>query len=96
MRKAKEQPLRAVLAELISMYKLKPKLSQTRIKALWSELMGPTVARYTKDIEVRGAKLYLSVDSAPLRQELAYGKEKIRERINEALGENYIQAVIFR
>ena len=41
-------------------------------------------------------KLYITVDSAPLRQELSYGREKIKKVMNEELGEDYIEEVIIR
>ena len=38
--------------------------------------MGKAIANYTKDIKLRKNKLYLTIESAPLKQELSFGKEK--------------------
>ena len=91
-----ETTLKDALKAMIEHYRLKGKLNQNRIKSLWGELMGPSIAGYTKDIKIYKNKLYLTIESAPLRQELSYGREKIKKMLNEALGEEYIEDVIIR
>ena len=58
--------------------------------------MGPTIEQYTKKIELNRGTLFLTIESAALRQELSYGKEKIQKILNEELGEAYITEVIIR
>ena len=81
---------------MVSAYKLKPKLHQTKIRTVWAELMGPTINGYTRSLSLRKNTLYINLDSAPLKQELSYGKEKIVDLLNEALGEAYIKTVVIR
>ena len=40
--------------------------------------------------------LYISSSVAPLKQELLYQKEKIIQRVNEALGERVIKEVVIQ
>lgn len=96
MQEKNDKPIKRVLQEMVSHYKLKSKLNQVRINALWSELMGPSISKYTKDILIRRRKLYITIDSSPLKQELSYAKEKIKDLINAELGEEYILEVIIR
>ncbi len=96
MRKADEQPLKEVLREMIDSYRLRGKLNQSRIRSTWEEMMGPVIAKYTTEIRVRNQKLFLTITSAPLKQELSYGKEKIVKILNEHLGEEFIKEVIIR
>lgn len=96
MKRHNDQILKDVLKDMVDRYKLRPKLNQTKIKSLWSKLMGPSISGYTKDIHVRGKKLFIQIDSASLRQELSMGKDKIKKIINEELGEEYIETVIIR
>ncbi|MCB0550997.1 MAG: DUF721 domain-containing protein [Phaeodactylibacter sp.] len=91
-----EMTLKEALKAMIDHYRLKGKLNQNRIKSLWAQLMGPSIAGYTKEIRLHRNKLYLTIESAPLRQELSYGKDKIRKMLNEELGEEYIEEVIIR
>ena len=96
MKKHNDQTLKEVLKDMVDSYRLKPKLNQLKVRQVWSEQMGPSITKYTTDIYLRKNKLYLNISSAPLKQELAYGKEKIIKFLNEALGEEYIKEVIIR
>ena len=96
MKKHNDQRLNDILKDMVSSYRLKPKLHQTKIRSLWSELMGPGIDKYTKNISLRKNTLYITIDSAPLKQELHYGREKIQSLLNEELGEAYIRDVVIR
>ena len=91
-----EVTLKEALKAMIEHYRLKGKLNQNRIKSLWAQLMGPSIAGYTKEIRVYKNKLYITIESAALRQELSYGRKKIKKMLNEELGEEYIEEVIIR
>lgn len=65
-----------------------------QISDVWEEIMGKTVARYTKELKIFGDKLFITTDVAPLKNELRYQKEKIKQRVNEALGQKVINEVI--
>ena len=91
-----ELTLKEALQAMVESYRLKPKLNQSRIKSIWEKLMGPTIAGYTADLRIRGKKLYVTIESASLRQELSYGREKLKKMINEELGEEYLKDVVIR
>jgi predicted nucleic acid-binding Zn ribbon protein len=91
-----EKTLKEVLLKMMEVYKLKGKLNQTRIRSLWEELMGPSIARQTTELRIHHKKLYVQLQSASLRNELSYGREKIKDMINERLGERYLEDVILR
>ena len=88
--------LKDAIKAMLDYYKLKGKYQQTRIKQLWTSLMGPAISQYTTDLKVYRRKLYVQLSSAPLKQELSMGTEKIRAMINEELGEDYLEEVIIR
>ncbi|MEM7104983.1 MAG: DUF721 domain-containing protein [Bacteroidota bacterium] len=96
MKKTNEETIKNVLKEWIQSSNLKPKLNQARVVKYWEELMGPTIAGYTRQIYVSKGKLFIVLDSAPLRQELSFGKEKIMSMINAELGEDFVKEVIIR
>ena len=58
-----------------------------QIEEVWEELMGKTIARYTDSIQIINQTLFISTSVAPLKNELLFQKEKIIQRVNEALGE---------
>lgn len=76
--------------------RLRGAIHAMQIEDIWESLMGKTIARYTERIEIHGRSLYITTHVAPLKQELLYQKEKIRDRVNEALGERIIEEVIIK
>lgn len=73
--------------------KLKTGIQALQIEQVWAELMGKTIARYTDKIEIVNQTLFIRTNVGPLKQELMYQKDKIIERVNEALGEKVIKDV---
>jgi predicted nucleic acid-binding Zn ribbon protein len=66
------------------------------ITGVWEELMGKTIAKYTDKIQIINHTLFITTSVAPLKNELLYQKEKIIQRVNEALGENVITEVVIQ
>ena len=73
--------------------RLRTGIQALQIEEVWASLMGKTIARYTEKIEIINHTLFIRTTVGPLRQELMYQKEKIIERVNEALGEKVIKDV---
>lgn len=96
MRKKNDQSISEAMQDMIQEYRLGPQLNESRVKSLWAELMGKTISTYTSNISVRKNVLYLTILSAPLRHELSYGKDKIRDLLNSELGEDFIKEVVIR
>ncbi len=96
MKKHNDVTLKEALQGFLEKYRLKGKLHQTKLEIIWKKLMGPTISGYTSELKMRGKKLYISLSSAPLRQELTLGRQKLRNLLNEQLGEEYIEEVIIR
>lgn len=96
VRQKNDMLLKEVLKQMANSKKFRTKLLKTKIVSLWGRIMGPTILQYTKHIDVSRGTLYLTIESATLRQELSYGKTKIQKIINDELGESYIKEVIIR
>ena len=76
--------------------KLKTGIQALQIEQVWEDLMGKTIAKYTDKIQIVNHTLFIRTNVGPLRQELMYQKEKIIERVNEALGEPLIKEVVIQ
>ena len=96
MKQHNEYTLREAIDRLISTYKLGDKINETRLYQNWEKAVGKLIARHTSDIKVKNRQLIVRISSAPLKQEMLYLKEQIKERINEQLGLDYIQEVVVR
>ena len=94
MKKYNDQKLKDVLDEMMNSRRLKPKLDQLKVKSIWESTMGPSINKYTKKISLTKGKLFIKIDSAPLKQELNFGKDKIVKLMNKEIGEKVVTEVI--
>jgi hypothetical protein len=82
--------------EFLNQSRIKGCIQALQIEDSWEQIMGKTVARYTDKIQIIGDKLIVTTSVAPLKHELIYQKEKIKQRVNEALGQRVIKDVIIQ
>ena len=76
--------------------RIKGDIQALQIEEVWERVMGKTVARYTENLKVINKTLFITTHVAPLKQELMYQKEKIKLRVNEAMGEKIIEEVVIQ
>ena len=91
-----EISLQDAIKQFLQKSRLKSGIQALRIEDVWEEVMGKTVAKYTDKIQIINATLFITTTVAPLKNELLYQKEKIIERVNEALGEKVIKEVVIK
>ncbi|CAN5294540.1 hypothetical protein BH20BAC1_BH20BAC1_16010 [soil metagenome] len=91
-----EFTLGEALKEFLKKSRLKGGVQAMQIEEAWEKIMGKTIARYTDKIEIKNQTLFITSSVAPLKNELLYQKNKIIERVNEALGEKVISEVVIR
>ena len=84
------------MKKFLNQSQIKGSIQALQIEEVWEQIMGKTVARYTDKIQIHGHTLYVNTTIAPLRQELMYQKDKIVQRVNEALGEKVIREVVIK
>ena len=84
------------IKEFLKKSKLKTGIQALQIEEVWEKLMGKTIAKYTDKIQIINHTLFIKTSVGPLKQELIYQKEKIIERVNEALGEKVIKEVVIQ
>ena len=75
---------------------LKSGVQALQIDDVWEQIMGKTIAKYTDKIQIINKTLFISSTVAQLKHELMYQKEKIIERVNDALGEKVINDVVIK
>ena len=76
--------------------RIKGEIQALQIEELWEKIMGKTIARYTDKLKIINKTLFITTSVGPLKQELLYQKEKIKLRVNEALGEKLIEEVVIQ
>ena len=91
-----EISLQDAIQQFLQKSRLKTGIQSLRIEEVWEQLMGKTIAKYTDKIQIINHTLYITSSVAPLKNELLYQKEKIIERINEAMGEKLVKDVVIK
>lgn len=91
-----EISLQDAIQNFLKNSRLKSGIQALRIEEIWEEVMGKTIAKYTDKIQIINHTLYITTTVAPLKNELLFQKEKIIERINEALNEKLVTEVIVK
>ena len=84
------------IKQFLNQSRIKGDIQAMQIQELWEKIMGKTIARYTENLKIINRTLFITTNVAPLKQELIYQKEKIKLRVNEALGEKLIDDVVVK
>lgn len=65
---------------------LEKPILEHQMVALWPQVMGPTVARMTRSVEVEDGLLRVKLNNAALRAQLFECRFELVKRLNEAAG----------
>jgi predicted nucleic acid-binding Zn ribbon protein len=95
-RKSNENPVSELIELWLHQYGLKGKYKEFRLLQSWNELMGPMIAKHTKDVRIYQQILYVELDSASIRSELSFAKSRIVENLNAEAGDTIIKEIVFR
>jgi len=96
VKKANDYTLREAIQEFLNAYRLDDKLLEKKVVESWGKVMGKMVSNHTTDLYIRNKKLYVKVDSAALRSELSYAREKICNALNKEVKGEVITEVVIR
>lgn len=96
IRQSNEETLKEVIEQLLDTYKLRDKLNQVKLLRSWETIMGDAIAKRTEKMYLKDDVLTIYLTSAPLKEELSYGKEKIKKLLNKELAGEFIREVVIR
>ena len=97
MQKKNAQPLSEVLSNFFDNNGLlKTKLAEHRVVTAWHEVLGESVAHYTKNVYFSRRTLYVQLTSAVLRTELLMNKEALISKLNDFSGVKVVRDIVFR
>jgi predicted nucleic acid-binding Zn ribbon protein len=96
LRDSDEKPLGDIVGKIMKAYGLEKRMKEMDILKGWPEMMGIAVANRTTNLRINNRILYISMDSAVMREELLNGKQIILQRVNDFAGERIINDVWFQ
>ncbi len=95
-RKCTTQSIADVLSEIMRTQNINKGLFEHRLIGLWGQILGPAVERVTKQVYVTDGVMFVYLNSSVVRGELLMLKDKIINRLNDAVGEKVLRDIVFR
>jgi predicted nucleic acid-binding Zn ribbon protein len=96
MRRSNTQPLSDILREYIGELKIERKLKEVDVIGAWEPLLGKTIARYTRNLRISNRILYVEISSSVVKNELIMMREEICRKLNESVGGDVIERIVFK
>jgi hypothetical protein len=88
-------PIKNVVADMLEKFKLKSKFTEISIAEAWRKTLGENVSNRTQKLVVKDRKIFVKLESASLKNEILMNKNLIISRLNQAIGENAIDELVF-
>lgn len=82
-----------ILTQWIRENDLEKPLLEHRVVEQWAEILGKTIARYSRDIEIKEGMLRVHITNAALRQELFEQRFRLIQKLNNAVGGEVIKDI---
>ena len=76
--------------------KWQSRIDEIRLREKWEDIMGKTIAKYTREVHLKDGILSIATDVAPLKQELQLGKAQIIKNINDYFKTEVVRSVVLR
>ncbi len=86
----------SLLQQFVKSNRLEKGLAEYRLMKSWKDLLGITVAKKTKSLKIQNRKLFVTLHSSVVRNELSMIKESLIPKLNEAAGMDVIDDVVLR
>ena len=96
MRRSNIQPLSEVIREYVKDTSIERKLKEVDVVQSWEELLGKTIAHYTRNVTLKSKTLFVEISSSVVKNELFMMREEIRRKLNEKAGEEMVSKIIFK
>jgi predicted nucleic acid-binding Zn ribbon protein len=90
------QPLGEVLQSVIDQMGLRTRINEARIIEAWAAMVGPQINAVTSSAWMKRRTLFVKVTSGAWRQELHMRRQEWQQRLNDELGEDLVENIVFR
>ncbi len=93
--RGKTVSIKESVEEYLDTYALRESFNLNEIKTLWVGIMGQTVAKRTINLFYKDQKLLVKIESGPLKHQLHMNRIQIKDKLNDAIGKDYIAEIVF-
>lgn len=95
-RQSSPRPLGDVLKEVIAQLDVQDGIDEARVVETWASVAGTDINSVTESVWMDDSTLYVKITSAPWRQELHLHRRQWRDKLNEELGKELVDEIVFR
>lgn len=96
MKRSNTQSMGEAIRAFLKEANLEKPLKERQLVSSWESLLGKSIARATREIYIRDGKLYVSLTSSVIRNELYMLQDEIIRKLNEAAGEELITGMVLK
>ena len=86
--------LKEILDKVVNQKQLKRGMQNIRVCNSWEEVMGKNIFSYTDQVRYSNKILYVKIKSAPLKMELKFNLDLIKNKLNKHLEKSLIKKVV--
>ena len=84
------------ISQLFKQEKLDVKISQFTVKNSWRDIAGDMIANHTSSIYFSDKTIFVTLNSAALKQELSFQKEALINQINQFCGYKLVEFIVIK
>jgi predicted nucleic acid-binding Zn ribbon protein len=96
MERKETKRIDALLQAFLKANHLEEGYAEFRLKRSWKDLLGVSVAKKTKSLHIRDRKLFVTLHSSVVRNELEMMKDTLVRRLNDEAGMDVIDDIVLR
>lgn len=95
MQRKKVETLKDVVLRFLREEGLETPLYEHRAVEAWPRVAGPVITRMTGDVSFRNGTLYVKILRPALRQDLSMGRTQLVRKLNDEVGAQVVQHIVF-
>ena len=94
-RKARHEKVGGLIETMFARLGIAEKVERASVVAEWEELVGSHIARVARPLRVQGDTLFVEVESASWRRELAMMRPQLMRKLNAGKRRGRIERIVF-
>lgn len=96
MRKKETQPISEILKQFTKESKYEKQLLEMKLVSNWTKVLGPGITSSTRRIYINNRTLFVFIESSVIRNELFMIRTQLQKALNDSVGCEVIDNIIFR
>jgi hypothetical protein len=96
IRRTQSRPIKEIIEEILKNSGIDQKLKERELIRQWDDVVGKTISRSTESIYIRDRKLFVTVRSSVIRNELNMIREGLKVELNRRSSQILIDEIVIK